>query len=406
VALAFGLAGLSGLPQKFTDAPWGRGIIFLAEGNTLFATLMFNFLPPHRTGIEDLADRPFWEAENPFAPVRKFPLGIMDYLTWPNRAVRLLPEPDGAGGWMVRQMTMAPGLVLASSVLDPYKHYRQDEKRGYLVLRFQESRALWRDSAALLQLREKEKETSRTPRPLVWLADLTADKVLPEHFRHLIMALGMANNQAKIDFYREEHFPVPAEYLTTPALVQQLNEALVLAEAAGSVLGRALSRLATLVLSPTADDPEGRKPDRKDVSNLVGHWGGQRAYWAALEAPFWALLLALPQDGEKALQTWRETVQREAVAAFNHVADALGETPRVLKAVARADRQLRGALFCVFHPQENVKPKAKSPKEGGDHHVFGTRTTSLCAASVGSGRRPSRVGFLAPRAGQTTGHRA
>ena len=367
VALTFGLAGLSGLPQKFTDAPWGRGIIFLAEGDTLFATLMFNFLPSHRTGLgmaEDSLDRPFWEAEHPFSPIRKYPLGITDYLTWPNRAVRLLPEPDGAGGWVVRQMTMAPGLVLASSVLDPYKHYRVDEKRGYLVLRFQESRALWRDSAALLQLRQKEKQTHRPPRPLIWLADLTENGVLPEHFRHLIMALGMANNQAKIDFYREEHFPVPAEYLTTPALVQQLNEALVLAEAAGRVLGMALSRMATLILSPTADDPEGRKPDRKDVSNLVGHWGGRRAYWAALEAPFWALLLALPQDGEKALQTWRETVQREALVAFNHVADALGKTPRVLKAVARADRQLRGSLFCVFYPQEE-KCQTKSRKSQG-----------------------------------------
>ncbi len=363
VALTFGLAGLSGLPQKFTDAPWTRGIVFLAEGDSLFATLMFNYLPAHRSGfgMDDASqDRPFWEAEHPCAPPRQVPLGITDYLTWPNRAVRLFPEPDGRGGWVVRQVTLAPALALESTVWDPYKHYREDKKRGRLVLRFHEGRALWRDSAVLLQLQSQDQWP---PRPLAWLADLVAMETLPAEARFRFMALGMANNQAKIDFYREEHFPVPREYLLNSELVQQLAEALALAEAAGKELGKALNRLATLILSPTADDPEGRKPDRKDVDNLTGHWGGPRSYWAALETPFWSMLLTLPQEGEQALNAWRETVRRTAIEAFNRVAESLGETPRVLKAVARAERQLRGALFCVFHPQEEkCKDKKKSKR--------------------------------------------
>lgn len=364
VALTFGLAGLSGLPQKFTDAPWARGIVFLAEGETLFETLMFNYLPARHISLgfgNVEADRPFWEAEDPFAPDRSIPLGITDYLTWPNRAVRLLPEPDGKGRWMVRQVTLAPGLFLEPGVWDPYKHYREDEKRGRLVLRFQEGRALWRDSAVLLQVRGGEQHP---PKPLAWLADLVAADVLPHHARYRFMALGMANNQAKIDFYREEHFPLPAEYLADANLVQRLAEALELAEKTASrALGKALNRLATLILAPTGDDPEGRKPDRKDIDNLTGHWAGRRAYWAALEVPFWEMLTALPQQGETALETWRETVRRTAREAFARVAESLGETPRVLKAVARAEQQFLGALFCVFHPQEEkCKAKKKSKR--------------------------------------------
>ncbi len=354
VAMAFGLAGLSGLSQKFTDAPWARGVIFLAEGNTLFETLMFNYMPgkywKELGSANSAADRPFWEAENPFEPLRPVPLGITDYLTWPNRAVRLLPEMDEyAGHWKVAQLTMAPGMPLASHVRDPYKHYRVDKQRGYLILRFREDRALWRDSASLLQLRQ---EDQRPPKPMTWLADLVEDDVLPRHVQYRFAALGMANNQAKIDFYREEHFPVPAEYFLMPELVGWLTEALELAEAVGRVLQQALHRLATLMLSPTADDPEGRRPDRGDVDHLTAHWGGRRMYWADLEVHFWELLTALPNAGDKALETWKQTLYHTARRAFERVAASLGETPRALKAAARADRQLNGALFCVFHPQE------------------------------------------------------
>ena len=363
VALTFGLAGLSGLPQKFTDAPWARGIVFLTEGDSLFETLMFNFLPAHHFGLgmdEAFQDRPFWEAEHPLLPHRTVPLGITDYLTWPNRVVRLHPEQDAQGKWLVRQVSLAPALALESTVWDPYKHYRIDDKRGRLVLRFQEGRALWRDSAVLLQLQSRHQWA---PRPLAWLADLADDEVLSGFARYRLMALGMANNQAKIDFYREEHLSIPREYLLEPELVQQLAEALALAEATARALGKALNRLATLILSPTADDPEGRQPDRKDVAHLTGHWGGRRFYWAALEVPFGHLMQTLPQKGEQALAQWREAVQRNALDTFGQVAESLGRTPRVLKAVARAERQLRGALFCVFHPQsEKCSSKSNSTK--------------------------------------------
>jgi len=65
----------------------------------------------------------------------------------------LIPENDSAGSPCVQMVTMAPGLRLDAGILDPMKLYRKGKDEGFLVNRFSEDRALWRDSAALFGLR-------------------------------------------------------------------------------------------------------------------------------------------------------------------------------------------------------------------------------------------------------------
>ncbi|MBT9258261.1 MAG: type I-E CRISPR-associated protein Cse1/CasA [Clostridiales bacterium] len=351
---AFGLGGLSGLPQKFTDAPWARGVIFLAEGTTLFETLMFNYLLERHWSTVPFSnpevDRAFWEADDPLSPKRDRPLGVKDYLTWPNRLIWLFPEIDSDGRFLVRQVTRAPGLTLnKNSLRDPYKHYQQSKKSGYTELRFREDRALWRDSVSLFQL---QSEDHWPPRPVAWLSDLFTDGLLPREARLRLMALGMATDQSKINFFREEHFPLPQDYLREPSRVNDLSLALGLSEQVGEKLGQALHRLATLLLSPGGEDPNGRRPDHNQVNDLMGHWGALRAYWSALEIPFYQLVVDLPVHGREALESWRAEVERVAWHAFDLAVRSLGETPRVFKAVARAEVQLRGSLHCVFSPED------------------------------------------------------
>ncbi|MGQ9851036.1 MAG: type I-E CRISPR-associated protein Cse1/CasA, partial [Aggregatilineaceae bacterium] len=143
----FHIAGLSGLEkEKFTDAPWTRGVIFLAQGETLFQTLALNLIryPESEGRVKSTRqDRPVWEADNPFLPEREYPLGYLDYLTWPNVRVQLIPDEDPAG-IRVRYMTIAPGLRLSADQQDPMKLYWPAKKEGWLLLRFSEERALWR----------------------------------------------------------------------------------------------------------------------------------------------------------------------------------------------------------------------------------------------------------------------
>jgi CRISPR system Cascade subunit CasA len=344
-AQAFGLAGLCLPGSPFTDAPWARGIIFLVQGDTVFETLLLNLLRyddehplPHLPDRPQ--DRPDWEMDDPFAPDRKIPHGYLDYLTWQNRRALFLPEetPDGP---LVREMTLGPGLRLDASVEDPMKHYRRDERRGLLPLRFNEDRALWRDSAALFSLTRPE---YRPPLAFKWLAELVGERIVKKEQTRRMLALGMANDQAKVEFFRAERWPLPLAYLREESLVEALQTALEMAEAASNQLWGATRTLATLFVCPEADQKDAHQPAREDLDKVMGQWDVKRRYWLQLESPFRLTLEALPTDHDGALADWRKTLRRAAWRAFGGIAENLAANPRTLKAAVRAREQLAAGL--------------------------------------------------------------
>jgi len=336
--LSFGLAGLSGIQQKFTDGACARGVLFFAAGDTLFETLALNLVQYPWSGEAglDAGDRPAWEVDDPASPGRDRPLGYLDLLTWPNRHILLYPE-EGPGGLMVRSMTMAPALRLDAAITDPMKYYRLDARRGPLVLRYREDRALWRDSAVLLRLGD---DGTRPSRVLEWLANLVEEGILSPAERRRYLALGMANNQAKVEFYRQETLPLPLDYLARQELVEIVEESLALAEGVSTALGRAARALARFVLAPGADLGNGHDPKREDIDALCGQWAITRGYWSRLELPFRQLLEALPGDPDAHRIAWRQTLRELAWEAFDGVAAPLEATPRQMKAVVRGREAL------------------------------------------------------------------
>lgn len=353
---AFGLAGLSGLEQKFTDAPCTRGILFLVEGDSLFETLMLNLLiyneeQPLRGSAED---RPCWEMEDPFQPERTIPHGYLDYLTWQNRRILLLPSQDSQGKTVVREVTVAPALRLDGTVLDPMKHYRKDEQRGELPLRFSEGRALWRDSQALLQLNMPDKFCP--PLSLRWVDELVDAGYLSPNQRFRLMALGMATDpgKAKVEFFREEHLPLPLKLLEEEALVEQLGIALEWAEAAGGSLRQGAERLATLVISPKSDGLNWQQIDRitrDEAQALARHWRVESQYWRELEIPFLWLVDGLAEGATNALEEWRARVERAAWGALEQAQELAGQSASALKASVRAGGVLAYGLRRIFHNQ-------------------------------------------------------
>jgi len=341
-AQAFGLAGLCLPGITFTDGPCARGIIFLVQGDTLFETLLLNLIR-HDEGNPMPCrgeDRPAWEMDDPFSPDRRIPYGYLDYLTWQNRRVHFLPEPI-ENGTVVRVVTLGPGLRLDTDVSDPQKHYRKDKKRGLLPLRFSEGRALWRNSAALFSLTTAE---FQPPRALGWLAELMDEEYLEGDRKPRMFALGMANSQAKVEFFRAERWPLPLEYLAKSDLVETLKQALEMAERASNQLWGAARTLATLFICPEADLEGGHQPDRKDLDKVMGQWDMRRRYWASLEAPFRLTLEALTHDREEALAAWQTTLRRAAWRAFEGTASNLDGQPRTLKAAVRGRGQLAAGL--------------------------------------------------------------
>jgi CRISPR system Cascade subunit CasA len=342
-AQVFGLAGLSGLSQKFTDGACASGIVFLIQGGDLFETLALNLLQyptEDDVMVHGAQDRLAWEMDDPFTPERTRPLGYLDYLTWQNRRVLLLPE-EGSDGVVVRQMTMAPALRLDSSVLDPMTHYRVDEKRGPIPLPFIEERALWRDSSALFQLQHKG---YRPPLTFHWVAELVDEGYLDRFRTRRYLALGMSKKQAKVNFFRSERLPLPLRYLREEALVESLEEALTMAEGTARQLWGAARTLATFTLSPEADTESGRQPVPEDLKALTSQWAIERGYWPRLEHSFRRVMETLPDDREEALAAWRDILRRTAWDAFDQVADSVGFSPSGLKAVVRARDQLAAGL--------------------------------------------------------------
>jgi len=362
-AHAFGLGGLSPVSgERFTDGPAARGITFLVKGDTLFQTLMLNLLPYPASDFytDKTQDRPAWEMDDPFQPQRSVPFGYLDYLTWQNRRILLLPEEGPEGKIIVRRMKLGPGLRLDASVMDPLKHYKGDPKRGWRLLRFEEDRALWRDSVSVLQVQAQkqadqapsaDQEGNRPPRTLVWLAPLVREDIpgLSRHHTKRLLALGMANDQAKVEFYRREELPLPLEFLQNYNLVIELGNALKQAEDTSRQLWGALSTLAMQFLF-NKDQPESRQ-EREERDRLLNSWGAERRYWAALEIPFYRLVTELPEDKQAAFDHWVRAVRSAAWEAFNAVAENLGEDPLTLKAIVLARGQLGGGLAKVLIPE-------------------------------------------------------
>lgn len=348
-------------PKESSDAPWGRGVIFLTEDDTLFHTLALNLFkyPDDEVMASGKEDAPAWESENPFTPKREIPLGYLDFLTWQNRRVSLIPEGDESSPF-VKEMIISQGLKVSAAVLDPAKHYRIDDKKGYLFHRFSEERSLWRDSAALFKIHNPK--LTRPPQAFYWLANLADDEVIQKHQTYRFMALGMANDQAKIEFYRHEAFPLPLKYLRDGELVEQLSGALTYAENAARALWTAGNRLAILIVAPNTDGKQWKdisKLTKEDANKLYRHYGAERFFWSRLEVPFYEFLQTLPED-DAALARWNKTLQDTARDALASAIRMAGESPKALKAAVRAEGVLGGALKELF---ENNQPQQEAANE-------------------------------------------
>lgn len=350
---SFGLAGLFD-PQKkitFTDAPWARGIIFMLESDNLFKTIGLNLLRYDNKNARPIPggpkDHPAWEMDDPHTPDRQIPDGYLDLLTWQNRRLYLHPELDNSGELIVRDIDYAPGLRLSNELLDPMKHYRLNEQKGYLVLRFNEGRALWRDSAALLQFGNPK---GNRP-PMVFEETARRFPFDNSHRLFRFMAMGMANDQAKIEFFRFEGFPLPAKYLVSEELVSRLSDALQSAEVTRNKLSSACQWLSLLLLYPKSDGERWEKisrQSREEAAKLASHWGFDRAFWGSLELSFLRLMEDLPNDPDRASEDWRSVLQKTAWSALEHAANLAGNSPAALKASVRARSMLAGTLKELF----------------------------------------------------------
>ena len=203
---------INGRRVSFSDCTFARGVILWARGGTLFETSMRNLLryPDEGTMSSTGPDAPFWQMDDPFQQ-RESPRGYLDYLTWSNNRVQLIPEASEDGA-VVRKAAVSPDINLAPHVRSPQRRYVQREKAGeitYSFRYFNADKPRWRDCDSLLK-----HEPGKVFPPAVseWLAELSVERLDPD-YRPALTATGMLADQAKPVFYRQEIMPLPLAIL-------------------------------------------------------------------------------------------------------------------------------------------------------------------------------------------------
>ncbi|NLF15089.1 MAG: type I-E CRISPR-associated protein Cse1/CasA [Anaerolineaceae bacterium] len=328
--------------NPYPAGPLANTMIVMPQGRTLFETLMLNLLRysndhPMPSGPDD---RPIWEHDkNPYPPSPKtfYRPGYLAYLTWQSRTIRLLPhEQDGA--IRVRECHLAQGARWDSSLVeDPMKVYVRDEKRGTWPLRLRQDRAMWRDSHALFRLHDR---SFRPPLALLEMADQVEGGTLRRDQTYDYLVLGLSNDNASLNFYRQERMPLPLAYLAEDEQGERLRDALFQAlqgaEDAADALRKAGRDLAAWVVSPV----DRSKAYPQDVSQVYERLRIESGYWPRLEVPFRRFIQDLPLAGQPALDAWLDLVLQTTRGAFEQAAESACDPLRGLKAATLA----RGTL--------------------------------------------------------------
>ena len=331
---------INGRRVSFSDCIFARGVTFWARGANLFETLMLNLLryPDEGTMSSTGPDAPFWEMDDPIQR-REAPRGYLDYLSWSNNRVQLIPEAS-EDGVIVRRAAVSPAINLAPHVRSPQRRYVQREKKGEIThsfLYFNADKALWRDYDSLLK---REPDKVFPPAVVDWIADLKDFGFLEDDYHVQLMATGMLADQAKPVFYRQEIMPLPLSILRNRERAAAVARALKQAEDIAVKLRNALNILAEHVLLRGADG----RPDNKDRNNLVRQWNARERYWNALEPRFWRFVEDQARDDEAAEEAWTEALRDEAQAALQYAARLAGGTPWALKGGIQAEQYLRFQL--------------------------------------------------------------
>jgi CRISPR system Cascade subunit CasA len=378
-------------PFNFSDGPLARDYSVLVRGDTLFETLMLNLLrydDESFLGRPLSTDSPWWERDSDSEPDSKgsAPTGYCDYLTWQSRRVHLLFDEDAG---VIRMCQVRQNLKLSPSLnpLDPFKAYRQDNKRGKVSRRLSDKKAVWRDSHALLE--EASNDGSR-PEIFQWLALLfpTIRPGSARAFAFEVIGYRTDGPQGAVTLWRRDRLPLPLCYLFAEGkpLRDELDSGLKSAEEVGRLFraGRVPvpqesgkfknwpSPMWVLAKELLTMAPERTPDEKKDIAPLADHFAAERAYWAALEPPFRRFMRVLAEQPvgdqsleehcEVALSAWKEEVRVIAKHTFNELVAALESDARSLRAAALAQRRFNWLLNLTL-PVERIKTPAVGRNE-------------------------------------------
>jgi CRISPR system Cascade subunit CasA len=336
-------APLAGKVQVFLDRP------------NLFETLVANLLILDALDewCQAAGDLPVWERNEIRAPADTptWPAGLCDYLTYPSRYVRLVPETLD-GKLQVRGVHTAQGLFVPPDVRDPYTAWRP-AKEGSVVLPLclTTDRDLWRDAAVLFAWERSGIRVRRMdgrPRNFAQADTREVYEALGGDAVMLARVFGLASDQAKPLAWCTLSLPFQARLLREHELAGLLRDTLRRIDEAGSCLRGSFERLARSML-----ETEQKSADREGVGLIRNHLAAVCGFWPEVERGFDGFMRSLVDEPGAARRRWLEQAQQAAEDAFDRAVDSLpGRSPARLRAHVGAILWLRGALRRITRIEE------------------------------------------------------
>lgn len=256
------------------------------------------------------------------------------------------------------------------------KVYRTSKEEGISALPLNSDKAAWRDAHSILTVPAANNNERRPDCfNLVARARSTgAIDALKPFVAHIVGLASAPKKAGKFLLWRHERMPLPAALLCDANLIERLGGLLRNAEQAAITLNSRVRRMAKLYLSTDSESPDGRQPDKDEVTKIVDAIDPRPAYWARLEEHFFTLLENLPNDWNEAkdewepdgqqtaTQGWREHVRHEAQRALEESIRSLGTTARAIQAVARVRTDFSNN---DLKPPPQKADKAKRKVKGG-----------------------------------------
>ena len=239
-------------------APLSKDALATVKGSDLRQTLLLNLhqykpsdeLPFPVTGH----DAPCWELGKEPEAGDSIPSGYLDLLTWQSRRIRLIPTSALDGSTVVEKVVIMKGRqtpedwsLRGRETMIAFRA-NLNAKPGqdpWPAVGFQQEKAVWRDSAALLQAASG---THARPKNMDWLSRLVQKGYLERKTILPLDLCGVSTDRAKILFWRHERLPIPLRLLEDPVLLDVLDLSLDKAEKVASILRRSANKLAELVL--------------------------------------------------------------------------------------------------------------------------------------------------------------
>lgn len=345
-------AGKSELSHTGT-APSATAAMALPLGRNLEDTLLLNLVPQNRAVFA--LDLPLWERAADSltslkAGTERVIGGIADRYTWRTRSIRLRSDEAGK----VSVLAFASGVENASKdAIDPMLAYEIKKERGKQPIPFRE-RGLWRDFDSLLP-----DDARLAPGVIEHATALT--RFARERFPQSVMVLGLANNKAKIEYWRMERFALPQALLGERAIRTEIRQLLGDAEDTQKALWLACRRFARDLLSRGE-----REPDGKDVGKFVEQMPAISSYWSRLEAAFHDTLhhYTLERDPDEIRCDWLKAVRsalREGWA--QHAASVSTGDAWAIRALVRAEGAVNKQLGALNAEIQKYQPHPTPQEE-------------------------------------------